>query len=168
MLGVPKAASVWPSEPTLDRQGGVGDVRRLRTREQFQAVLAAAVVARTDQFALHRLQHEAVAPRQQVGANSGAKPALFCQGGLWLGALVPKRWAPRAVSRILIKRQIHQMSAMHEYLFPQAAHVVRLRAAFDQRQFISAASCQLREAVAEQLCELFRQAAPRKPGQARP
>jgi ribonuclease P protein component len=134
-------------------------VRRLITRVQFQAVLASQIVARTGHFALHRLQHAAAAPTNPSLANSVPLMDLFPDSGVWLGALAPKRWARRAVTRNLIKRQIHRMSALQENLFADAAHIVRLRAAFDPRQFTSAASGALRKAVSDELTDLFRIAA---------
>ena len=85
---------------------------------------------------------------------------LFATGQASIGAIVPKRWAKRAVTRNLLKRQIHQVSMLHEDLFPCAAHVVRLRTAFDAHVFSSAASPALRKLVADELLQLIRLAAP--------
>lgn len=74
---------------------------------------------------------------------------------VWLGAMVPKRWARRAVTRNTIKRQIYAVGATFEDRLPQAAHVVRLRTAFDRKQFVSATSDQLRQAVRTELVQLF-------------
>lgn len=136
-------------------------MRRLTTRAQFQAVLAGQIVARTGHFALHYRPHEAAqadAALQQAGRYA---KELFPQRGLWLGAMAPKRWARRAVTRNLIKRQIHQVSAQNERLLQPCAHVVRLRAAFDPREFVSAATARLRKAVAAEVAELFQIAARR-------
>ena len=75
--------------------------------------------------------------------------------GAWLGAMVPKRWAKRAVTRNLIKRQIYNVASQYESRFPAAAHVVRLRSGFDRQQFASAASDQLKKAVRMELESLF-------------
>ncbi len=72
-----------------------------------------------------------------------------------MGALVPKRWAKRAVTRNTIKRQIYTVSLSYERRLPAAAHVVRLRAGFDRQQFRSATSDALREAVRGELEQLF-------------
>lgn len=66
---------------------------------------------------------------------------------MWLGAMVPKRWARRAVTRNAIKRQIYAVSADYQHLYPQAAFVVRLRHEFSRAEFVSATSQQLRLAV---------------------
>lgn len=75
-----------------------------------------------------------------------------------MGALVPKRWAKRAVTRSAIKRQIYSVSKDFEPALPAVAHVVRLRAAFDRKQFVSAKSDALGCAVRQELQQLFEQA----------
>ncbi len=72
--------------------------------------------------------------------------------------MVPKRWARRAVTRNTIKRQIYAVSTCFETQLPQAAHVVRLRATFDRKQFISATSEPLKMAVRQELEQLFQRA----------
>ncbi|OUM01458.1 ribonuclease P protein component [Variovorax sp. JS1663] len=124
-------------------------MQRLQTRAQFQAVLAGATVARTTHFALHRCA---------LDAQSG-EVLLFATQGLWVGAMVPKRWARRAVTRNAIKRQIYRMSADAAASLPQAAHVVRLRAAFDRKEFQSATSDRLKAAVRAELQLLLERAA---------
>lgn len=69
--------------------------------------------------------------------------------------MVPKRWARRAVTRNLIKRQIYCVATLLEFTLPQAAYVVRLRAAFDRAQFTSASSDQLKKAVRAEVELLF-------------
>ena len=124
-------------------------MQRLKTRAQFQAVLAGATVARTAHFALHRCA---------LDAPAGVEP-LFATEDVWLGAMVPKRWARRAVTRNAIKRQIYTVSAAVAESLPCAAHVVRLRAAFDRQKFVSAASDQLKAAVRAELQQLLERAA---------
>ena len=147
-------------------------MQRLKTRPQFQAAMAGGTVSRTAHFALHRLVLEAggSAPAGQPGAappGPGSLPsaqgpqALFAVQDVWLGAMVPKRWARRAVTRNAIKRQIYTVGATFEARLPRAAHVVRLRAAFDRKQFISATSDQLKLAVRAELLQLFGHAARR-------
>ena len=81
--------------------------------------------------------------------------ALFALDGVWIGAMVPKRWARRAVTRNAIKRQIYAVSTRFADRLPVAAHVVRLRAPFDRQQFISASSDPLKLAVRQELEQLF-------------
>lgn len=87
--------------------------------------------------------------------SSEPRPVLFNAHGVWLGAMVPKRWAKRAVTRNLIKREIYSVASRFETRLPQAAHVVRLRAGFDRKQFISASSGQLKTAVRSEIELLF-------------
>ena len=103
-------------------------------------------MARTAHFALHRCP---------LGAAPETGVALFDAPAVWLGAMVPKRWARRAVTRNAIKRQIYVVGAAHADDLPQAAHVVRLRAAFDRKEFVSASSDRLKAAVRHELTELF-------------
>lgn len=86
---------------------------------------------------------------------------LFAVADVWLGAMAPKRWARRAVTRNAIKRQIYAVAAALEQPLPQAAHVVRLRSTFDRKQFVSASSCALKQAVRAELVQLFARAAAR-------
>lgn len=81
-----------------------------------------------------------------------------------MGAMVPKRWAKRAVTRNTIKRQIYSVSHDLESTFPVAAHVVRLRCGFDRLQFLSATSEVLKEAVRLELQQLFASAQARRSG----
>ena len=134
-------------------------MQRLKTRPQFQAALAGGTVSRTPHFALHRLSlpepgTTAVSPQVEA-----AQPTLFHPQAVWLGAMVPKRWARRAVTRNTIKRQIYAISEQFEIRLPCAAHVVRLRSGFDRKQFISATSTLLKQALRLELEQLFERAA---------
>jgi ribonuclease P protein component len=132
-------------------------VQRLKTRPQFQAALAGGTVSRTPHFALHRLNLPEAKPLAST-EDSHIAP-LFQTHEVWLGAMVPKRWAKRAVTRNAIKRQIYNVSAQFEVRLPCAAHVVRLRSGFDRQQFISATSPMLKLAVRQELEQLFERAA---------
>jgi ribonuclease P protein component len=126
-------------------------VQRLKTRPQFQAVLAGQTLARTAHFALHCCALNSPAAE----AHSVVLSALFPKSAVWLGAMVPKRWAKRAVTRNAIKRQIYNVSADFEPLLSERAHLIRLRAAFDRSQFVSASSDVLKAAVRAELQQLF-------------
>lgn len=130
-------------------------MQRLQTRPQFQAVLAGNIIARTLHFALHRNTLDAMHGALADGA-ANQRCVLFPVPGLWLGAMVPKRWARRAVTRNAIKRQIYAVSADFQHLYPQAAFVVRLRRDFSRAEFISATSPQFRCAVREELQSLLK------------
>lgn len=120
-------------------------IQRLRSRQQFQAVLAGAPVAKTPHFALHRLAFDSV--------GEGAR--LFPLSGPWLGVLLPKRWAKRAVTRNAIRRQIYETARPLADALPQAAHVVRLRNGFARDHFVSATSVALKRAVRAELEQLW-------------
>lgn len=139
--------------------------------------MAGTTVSRTAHFALHRMSLDAPLapiagpessrpasvgrlPIAATGAGAAGPTALFAVRDAWVGALVPKRWAKRAVTRNAIKRQIYTVSQSIEPSLPVAAHVVRLRAGFDRTQFISASSQVLKQAVRGELQELFARAAP--------
>jgi ribonuclease P protein component len=124
-------------------------LKRLKTRQQFQAVLGGETLARTAHFALHctALSHAAAQQNQQ--------PELFAVHDVWLGALVPKRWARRAVTRNAIKRQVYTVGGGFELSLARAAHVVRLRASFDRTRFVSASSDALKTALRQELLQLF-------------
>ena len=106
--------------------------------------MAGGTVSRTAHFVLHR------APSTPPGPV----------GEALIGAVVPKRWAKRAVTRNGIKRQIYNVSAAFEPRLPAAAHVVRLRSDFARSQFPSAWSDALKAAVRGELTQLFERARP--------
>ena len=135
-------------------------MQRLKTRAQFQAVLAGATVSRTAHFALHRTGLDTQpSPPAATGPESVKSQVLFAVMEPWVGALIPKRWAKRAVTRNAIKRQIYAVSSDLEPQLTQAAHVVRLRSAFDRAKFPSATSEALKLAVRSELQQLFARAA---------
>lgn len=133
-------------------------MQRLKTRPQFQATLAGATVARTAHFAMHRLALTPAALPQLPAEGARAQAPLMAPGEVWLGAMVPKRWARRAVTRSAIKRQIYNVAIGFEPQMQRAAHVVRLRAAFDRKVFVSASSEALKTAVRDELHVLFERA----------
>lgn len=80
---------------------------------------------------------------------------LFVDKSGWLGAMVPKRWAKRAVTRNAIKRQIYSVAAHSAGVLPDRAYVVRLRSGFDRAVFVSASSVALKRAVRAELFDLL-------------
>ena len=177
MPGAPRVASAWLSKPlraklhictraTVFRPRLLSrfNVQRLKSRTQFQAVLAGATIARTVHFVLHRAPVDTqVAGPIGNRAQAAQQASLFPLAAVWLGAMVPKRWARRAVTRNTIKRQIYSVSTDIESTLAVAAHVVRLRAAFDRRQFVSATSEALKTAIRHELQQLFSSLPPAPP-----
>ena len=129
---------------------------RLKTRPQFQAVLGGELVAKTSHFAMHRVELDAAAA---ASATSPALfPSMFPVKATWLGAMAPKRWAKRAVTRNAIKRQIYTVSASLTPPKPQAAFLVRLRREFSGKDYPSASSTALKQAVRAELLVLLQAA----------
>jgi ribonuclease P protein component len=139
-------------------------LQRIVSKAQFAAVMNGQTVSRTPHFALHRVALSSAAPVvAKAGSNPEDKPhdkPLFAVQDTWLGVIVPKRWAKRAVTRNTIKRQIYAVSTDPSCHLPAAAHVVRLRAGFDRAKFISATSDKLKIAVRAELQNLFSGAKP--------
>lgn len=83
----------------------------------------------------------------------------------WLGVVVPKRHARRAVTRNLVKRQMRaQMAAAIAATrlpdrFPTGLWVLRLKVPFDKVLFRSASSAALHAAVRDELRQLLARAA---------
>ncbi len=123
--------------------------------------MAGGTVSRTPHFVLHRaaLNEASSTPPDPEALDSrqpGNRRALFrVDDEAWIGAIVPKRWARRAVTRNGIKRQIYNVSAAFEPRLPAAAHVVRLRMDFPRKDFPSAWSDALKAAVRMELMQLF-------------
>lgn len=121
-------------------------MQRLKTRPQFQAVLGGVVVAKTVHFALHRLE---------LGVTAAGAVTLFPGSTSWVGAMAPKRWAKRAVTRNTIKRQIYTVSACLTLPSTSVAFLVRLRREFSRKDYTSASSAALKEAARAELLELL-------------
>jgi ribonuclease P protein component len=73
----------------------------------------------------------------------------------WLGCVVPKRHARRAVTRSLLKRQVRGAFERHEAALPQGLWLVRLRQGFPVVEFPSARSQALRQVAHDELDQLF-------------
>ena len=127
---------------------------RLKTRPQYQAALAGKILSKTAHFVLHGCHLPQLASGE-VPDESKRAQALFSCVDIWLGAMVPKRWAKRAATRNLIKRQIYTLSAEHAHAFGRGAHVVRLRSGFGTLHFPSASSDALKLVVRQELLQLF-------------
>lgn len=114
--------------------------------------MAGAPVTKTPHFALHRVA---------LDAHVEGAP-LFPVADAWLGVLLPKRWARRAVTRNAIRRQIYEVERHLPEALPQAAWVVRLRSEFSRKQFVSATSDALKRTVRAELEQLLARAMPPK------
>ena len=127
-------------------------MERLKQWSEFQAVMSAGSVARTPHFVLHQWPIPVIA---STGSGFDKTPTLFVDGVKRMGALTPKRWAKRAVTRNMIRRQIHAVSREFETGLQPTAYVVRLRASFTTPNFVSASSDMLKKAVRHELQQLL-------------
>lgn len=134
----------------------------------FAATLAAERIAKSPHFVLHHLAahprpaiqsaEKPLVPELSTGLAHSSDPSVDNKSvpGQWrLGLVVPKRHARRAVTRSLIKRQMRLQANQHRHALPPGQWAIRLRAPFMADQYPSAASSPLREAVRNELEQLF-------------
>lgn len=134
-------------------------MQKLKTRAQFQAVLAGGVVSRTEHFALHQCALVGQSVALEVFPPSTNRPDK--SGGQWIGVLVPKRWARRAVMRNTIRRQVYAVLVSCSLGLGDLAWVIRLRRGFDGNAFVSACSKSLKSAVRDEVEALLARVRPR-------
>ena len=155
-------------------------IGRLLRSVDFERVLRTRSRVSSTHFAVHHLPErpsrphrparspapEALAGELSTGAAPNAHLPVDDLGsdtalGLWLGAVVPKRHARRAVTRTLLKRQIRAVVAERADALLGGLWVVRLRAPFDKAAFPSAASEALGLCARDELEQLLGAAAQR-------
>ena len=186
MHGAPRAASAWQSEAgavcrdsrpaqSPDARPGRNDpvIGRLLRSADFERVLRTQTRASSAHFAVYHLADRPSRPHKPAAAgelSTEVIPTLVepvddllaqTPAGLWLGAVVPKRHARRAVTRTLLKRQIRSVVDARAGALLDGLWVVRLRAPFDKTRFPSAASDALRLCAREELGLLLSAAAQR-------
>jgi ribonuclease P protein component len=140
-----------------------GPLARIVRSADFVRVLRVRSRASTLHFAVHHLAGSPTPAKSRSGklstivGESGATavddlPGVDDFGPLsWVGAVVPKRHAKRAVTRSLLKRQIYAAAERHRERLGPGLWIVRLRAAFDRSLFTSAASDVLRRGARAEL-----------------
>jgi ribonuclease P protein component len=180
MPDVRRAVSAWPSEARA-RVSGTGcsrlalPYRVISKAAEFERVLRVSARWRTEHFALHhctpagpceqsrRTKAEPCAPFVAAGTaelSTGQVPNLtrsvddLDSESPWLGLVVPKRFAKRAVTRTLLKRRM-RMAFVTAAELRAGWWVCRLRAPFPAGTFPSATSRALDEAVRAELHELL-------------
>lgn len=154
------------------RSPGTRRLARLVTSADFERVLKARRRATTAHFAMHHLTVSA-AGSPAIAENdsltdlstsrwvSSAAPVDdssargLVDDSRWLGAVVPKRHARRAVTRALLKRQIYAAAERYRARLGAGMWVVRQRAPFDRSAFPSAASEALKRCARAELESLF-------------
>ena len=154
------------------RPGRVRPLPRLVVSADFERVLGQRSRATTAHFAVHHL----AAPPSSRGGLFNRSPAAKLStievsaiplpvedlpatdpfsAHSWVGAVVPKRHARRAVTRSLLKRQIYAAAERQRERIAPGLWIVRLRAPFDRARFASAASPSLRRSARSELDALF-------------
>jgi len=145
-------------------------VGRLVQKADFERVLATPSRTRSAHFAVHHVSSGPLVRRptgpQPVSGKLSTGAAPECPqavddspGGLWLGCVVPKRHARRAVTRSLLKRQIRGAFHRHAAELAAGLWLVRLRAPFPATEFVSARSAALAAAAHDELDRLLARAA---------
>ena len=160
-------------------------IGRLVQSADFQRLLAAPSRSRSAHFAVHHVAAGPAATAWQIahrpstdlstdpGPLSASPVDNFPDGtpaapapapsGHWLGSVIPKRHARRAVTRNLLRRQIRAVMTARLHDLPAGLWLVRLRQPFDRQRFVSAASPALRREARSELLQLFERAAARRP-----
>lgn len=137
-------------------------VGRLVHKADFERMLGVPSRARSAHFAVHHLssrparrtrpQKPSATQELSTGDEPNSpQPVDDLPDAIWLGCVVPKRHARRAVTRNLLRRQIRGAFERHADRLPAGLWVVRLRAPFAPAQFPSAASRALSVAARAEL-----------------
>ncbi|MFO1225692.1 MAG: ribonuclease P protein component [Roseateles sp.] len=117
--------------------------------------------------AAHRLVDEAADPARAAAPATPPAPVPTPEPkGAWVGVVVPKRFARRAVTRSLVKRQMRVAMSDRQAALPPGLWVLRLRSPIDRKAFPSAASDALRAVVRAELGGLLDRAVQRLNAQA--
>ena len=155
-------------------------IARLLRSADFERVLRTRTRASSAHFAVHHVPERPSALVKPVSktllahlstgadTNSAAPVddsiASTLPEAIWLGAVVPKRHAKRSVTRSLLKRQIRAAVIGHERALTGGLWVIRLRAPFDRKSFVSAASEALKSAARTELEQVLASAVQRAAG----
>jgi ribonuclease P protein component len=162
---------------------------RLVHKADFERLLLAKSLMRSAHFAVHHVSSppsatpkparlllksnlstdgaplEAMLVDKSMNPASEAPAAQAAVQGVWMGCVVPKRHARRAVTRTLIKRQMRAAVQRQQTSCAGLAPglwLVRLTAAFPVVQFVSARSARLADAVREELDTLLQRCQARR------
>lgn len=151
-------------------------VGRIVRSADFQRVLSTLPRSRSTHFAAHHVPARPSVARKPakkpVPAELSTGDAPSCPplvdelpasppDGHWLGLVVPKKHARRAVTRTLLKRQMRTLMQAQASALPAGLWVLRLKAPFDRKVFVSAASEPLQDLARSELLLLLQRAAAR-------
>ena len=154
------------------RAGRAPPLLRLVVSADFERVLGLRSRAATAHFAVHHLAARPSPPPAALKRLSASKLSTIesnkstlpvedssakapAPADSWVGAVVPKRHARRAVTRSLIKRQIYAAAERHRDRMAPGLWIVRLRSPFDRGEFPSAASRALLRRARDELDHLL-------------
>jgi ribonuclease P protein component len=133
-------------------------IGRIVLATDFERVLRTAPRTRSAHFVLHHLDAPPGKPAAELstGVNPDAlQPVDDSAPRAWLGTVIPKRHARRAVTRNLLKRAVRESAGAHAATLGRGLWVVRLRTAIEPGRYLSAAPAALRRAVRSELDGLF-------------
>lgn len=142
-------------------------VGRLVHKADFERLLATRSRTRSAHFAVHHVAAGPLPPHKPVRAGGTAELSTGQADNLcaavddlpadahWLGCLVPKRHARRAVTRSLLKRQMRAVFGDHANRLPAGVWMLRLHAGFPVAAFPAAASAALQAAARHELQALL-------------
>lgn len=142
-------------------------IGRLLHKADFERLLAVKPCSGSAHFALHHVSaRPGPAPTADAVANQlstesspiRAESVDDCNERHWLGCVIPKRHARRAVTRNLLRRQIRGAMQRHAADLPPGQWLVRLRRPFDPSEFVSADAPRLRADARGELDTLLRRA----------
>jgi ribonuclease P protein component len=137
-------------------------LERLVHKADFERLLATRSRLRSAHFALHHVAGGPAAPKKPAKSaiatelstalvGNCPEPVDKSAGRVWLGCVVPKRHARRAVTRSLIKRQMRSVFDRHSGFLPTGLWLLRLSQGFPVSDFVSARSAALNTAVRSEL-----------------
>jgi len=129
-------------------------LQSLTGASRFQAVMATRPCARSVHFMVHHL----AAAGLSTGAQAASVEAVDDSPrpvALRLGMVVPKRHARRSVTRSLVKREMRSGVGKVSAVLPSGDWIVRLRAPFDPKRYLSARSEALAHDVRAELAQLI-------------
>ena len=135
---------------------------RLVHRADYERLLASPPRWRSTHFAMHHVAEGSIA---QSAVRQGRESELLStddsptsipsvdnsSGRVYLGVMVPKRHARRAVTRNLMRRLARTIFQCRLSDIPAGHWLVRLKAPFAPREFVSASSHALAQAVRAEL-----------------
>jgi ribonuclease P protein component len=140
-------------------------IGRLLHKSDFERVLAVPPCSRSAHFAVHYLQACPGTPSQAGVDTLSTDHAPNSQEAVdnppsmqWLGQVIPKRHAPRSVTRNMLRRQVRAAMERHAPRLRPGLWLVRMRQPFPKAGFVSADSAALRQAAAVELDRLFQRA----------